>query len=94
MNEIDREEYLNENTSPSAAVSADEREFYRLSDDTFGVIGTYRNGDRVEVRGLVLRPAVPFDGQARVDESKSESGRVGDGEERARTKVEEWLQGK
>lgn len=88
MEQISEDEFYNMNASHMVAVAADEREIYRLDEDTLGVIGVDREDD-IRVRGTVLRWNV---GKYRNDGSKYESVRSEDQMDRAREKVEEWLQ--
>lgn len=88
MEQISKDEFYNMNASHMVAVSADEREFYRLDDNTLGVIGVDREDD-IRVRGTVLRWN---QGKYRNDGSNFESSRTEDGLERSREKIEEWLQ--
>lgn len=87
MEQISRDEFYNMNASHMVAVAADERDFYRLDDDTLGVIGVDHEDD-VRVQGTVLRWSV---GKYRNDGSNFESSRTEDGLERSREKIEEWL---
>jgi hypothetical protein len=91
MQEISRDEFYDLDASHMVGVSADEREFYRLDEDTIGVLAIDREDD-IRVRGTVLRSSPP-DGRYRNDGSNFESSRTEDGLERSRKKVEEWLQG-
>lgn len=88
MEQISEDEFYNMNASHMVAVAADEREIYRLDEDTLGVIGVDREDD-IRVRGTVLRWNV---GKYCNDGSKYESVRSEDQMGRAREKVEEWLQ--
>lgn len=88
MEQISRDEFYNMNASHMVAVSADERDFYRLDEDTLGVIGVEGEPD-FRVRGTVLRWS---QGKYRNDGSNFESSRNADGLDRSREKVEEWLQ--
>jgi len=88
MEQISRDEFFNMNASHMVAVAADERDIYRLDEDTLGVIGIDREDD-IRVRGTVLRWS---QGKYRNDGSNFESSRTEDGLERSRNKIEEWLQ--
>ena len=88
MEQISRDGFYNMNASHMVAVAADERDIYRLDEDTLVAIGVAREDD-MRVRGTVLRWS---QGKYRNDGSNFESSRTEDGLERSRSKVEEWLQ--
>ncbi len=88
MEQISKDEFYDLNASHMVAVAADERDVYRLDEDSLGVIGVDRE-DGIRVRGTVLRWS---QGKYRNDGSNFESSRTEDGLERSRNKIEEWLQ--
>lgn len=88
MQEISREEFYNNNMDQMAGVSADERELYRIDENTRGVIATHRE-DEIRIRGIVLRRS---NENFRIEESKTDSTRNEEGAERSREKIENWLQ--
>lgn len=88
MDQISRDEFYDLNASHMVAAAADERDFYRLDENTLGVIGVSR-GDKSRVRGTVLRWSRD---KYRNDGSSFESFRTEDGIERSREKIEDWLQ--
>lgn len=93
MKEIGFEDFKRNNGNPMVAVSADEREFYHIDQNSLGVIGTYsEEGDLTRVRGYLLRPSSFIENELRVHDSKSAEGKREEGKERAREKVESWMQ--
>lgn len=93
MQKISRDEFYDLNANHMVGVSADEREFYRLDEDTLGVVSVDHDlssyEDNARVRATVLRHV---NGRYQNDGSKFESARTEENVERSREKVEEWLQ--